>query len=142
MIDVVAADARAGVPADAEEEAELYAAQVLNNPSFDKKGPYVKMCSWFSILAAVKYHDPSWTSLKHLMTFWGKNTASMTQGAEDRRAAAEQAISKSILGIDAASRALPAKAQLGPEDGLCHEGMDGQPEKRRRSKRWEKNTEK
>ena len=61
MIDVVSADTRAGVPADAEEEAELYAAQVLNNPSFDKKGPYVKMCSWFSILAAVKYHDPSWT---------------------------------------------------------------------------------
>lgn len=132
MVDVIAADARTAIPADSEEVAELYESQVLNNQSFHKKGPYVKMCSWFSILAAVEYHDSSWTSLRHLMTWLGDNTASMTRAAEERRALAEQAISKTIMGIDAASRALPADARSGPEAGLQDVGTDNMTAKKQK----------
>lgn len=141
MVDVIASDARAEIPADEQEVAELYESQVVNNPSFRNKGPYVKMCSWFSILAAIEYHDWSWTSLRHVMTWYGDSTESMTKGAVERRAAVEQQISRDIVGIDAASRVLPAAARLGPEDGVQDGGTDQGPEAKNK-KMSEKETHK
>jgi len=132
LVDIIANDSRGNIPADSEEEAELFESQVLDNASFRKKGPYVKMCSWFSILAAVEYHDSSWTSYRHLMTWMGDNTAAMTKGAEERRAAAERQISASIIGIDAASRALPAEERAGPAAGTPAAEPDTEPVKKQR----------
>ena len=78
LVDNVAADCRAAPPGSAEEQEGLFEDTVLRNPSFLKKGPYVKMCTWYSILEAIEYHDPVWTSWKHLVQWLGSSLLSPT----------------------------------------------------------------
>jgi hypothetical protein len=70
---LAAQDAREPTPGDEEGLTRLFDEQVLCNHNFQKKGPYVKMCSWYSIIDAIEYYDPVWTSWKHLMEWLSTN---------------------------------------------------------------------
>lgn len=106
LVDSVAADSRAAPPGSAEEQEGLFEDTVLQNPSFLKKGPYVKMCTWYSILEAIEYHDPVWTSWKHLVQWLGSSLLSPTS------AAAQEAQSHATSVIAAASSdGAPAPAE-------------------------------
>lgn len=106
LVDSVATDGRAAPPGSLEEQEGLFEDTVLCNPSFLKKGPYVKMCTWYSILEAIEYHDPVWTSWKHLVQWLGSNLLSPTS------AAAQEAQNHATAVIAAASSdGAPAPAE-------------------------------
>ena len=92
---LVAADAREGLPTDMVALQKLFDTTVLTNINFLKKGPYVKMCAWYSILEAIDHYDDVWTSWKHLMQWLSTNL--MPKGAADAR---ERAIAEITAAVD------------------------------------------
>jgi hypothetical protein len=70
---MVAQDAREAPPQDGDSLLKLFDTTVLTNKNFLKKGPYVKMCAWYSILEAIEHYDLVWTSWKHLMQWLATN---------------------------------------------------------------------
>ena len=70
---MVAQDAREAPPQDDDSLLRLFDTTVLTNRNFLKKGPYVKMCAWYSILEAVEHYDPVWTRWNHLMQWLATN---------------------------------------------------------------------
>ncbi len=91
---LVAADAREGLPTDMASLQKLFDTTVLTNINFLKKGPYVKMCAWYSILEAINHYDDVWTSWKHLMQWLATNL--MPKGAAEAREQAIQEISAAV----------------------------------------------
>ena len=53
-----------------------------DNPSFHRKGPTVRMMRWFSLLEAIKFYDPYWTSWVHLMQWVAKSLAGSDADAD------------------------------------------------------------
>lgn len=86
---LVADDAREGLPTDAASLQQLFDTTMLTNTNFLKKGPYVKMCAWYSILEAIDHYDIVWTSWKHLMQWLATNLMPKTAADARERAVAE-----------------------------------------------------
>ena len=91
---LVAADAREALPTDMASLQKLFDTTVLTNINFLKKGPYVKMCAWYSILEAIDHYDDVWTSWKHLMQWLATNL--MPKGAAETRERAIQEITAAV----------------------------------------------
>ena len=86
---LVAEDAREGLPTDTASLQQLFDTTMLTNTNFLKKGPYVKMCAWYSILEAIDHYDNVWTSWKHLMQWLATNLMPRTAADARDRAVAE-----------------------------------------------------
>ena len=106
---MVAQDAREAPPQDDDSLLRLFDTTVLTNKNFLKKGPYVKMCAWYSILEAVEHYDPVWTSWKHLMQWLA--TSMMPKAAMAAREQVVREIAEAVE-VGAHTTAAEHKQQL------------------------------
>ena len=63
-----AADANQPIPTTIEEQYRLFKDQVLACENCFKKGTYVKLCRWFTIISAIEEYDSYWTSWRYLLS--------------------------------------------------------------------------
>lgn len=93
-LDLASLDSGCLIPGDAEEQQEQYEAETLRHPNFQKRGYYVRMCIFFSLLQAHRKFDRCWSSWKKLLSWGAQNLADQ----DDIDAArAQDKISKQLL---------------------------------------------
>ena len=72
-LDVSSLDARSLCPGDDDEEQERYEMDALRNENFQKRGYYVRMCVFFSLIKAHRLNDPRWSAWKKLLEWASRN---------------------------------------------------------------------
>ena len=67
LLDTIALDGRTATSTSHGDADRIFDEQCLNNPNFQKKGPYVRQSAWYSCIAAADHYDSMWTAWRWLL---------------------------------------------------------------------------